>query len=614
MKSGLNRNPPARITRPAVLSNGLFNRVLRDSLVNAHFFKTSNCFEKMINHPRMRVFACAIAWNTALASFCLAGEQQCVVATVQPLATDAGVAAFEQGGNAVDAAIAAALTLGVVDNHNSGLGGGCFILIRKPDGTIVAIDGREKAPAAATSDMYVRNGEVDPELSTIGPLAVGVPGALAAYALANEECGQLQLADLVLPAAEIAEQGFPLDRIYAGKLARMAEVLEQFPGSRAALLKSDGTAYLEGEILRQADLARTYRKIAELGPDWFYQGEFAETVGGWLSANGGILTAEDFSNYQPVEREPLITTYRDHQIVGFPPPSSGGVHVAQILNILEHYDLGGEYRRDPVRATHFMIEAMKLAFADRAYWLGDPDFADVPRGLIDKSYAAKLAKRIQPDRLSEVPSHGEPPRAREELFGRHTTHIAAADSEGYWVAITATVNTSFGSKLIVPGTGIILNNEMDDFSSQPGVPNAFRLIGGENNAIAPGKRPLSSMSPTIVLDLDGNPVMTVGAAGGPKIITQVVLAVVRKFDLGMELADALAQSRFHHQWRPDSVLLECAVSQELEDGLKRYGHKIESVAESGITQAIGWDSKGQLLGVHDPRIPGKAARGARTNP
>lgn len=557
------------------------------------------------------LWGCICLWGTWEPNACLADQQQCVVATVHPLATDAGINAFEQGGNAVDAAIAAVLTLGVVDNHNSGLGGGCFILIRKPDGTLVAIDGREKAPAAATSGMYIRNGKVDSLLSTFGPLAVGVPGALAAYNHAIEKCGQRELADLILPAAEIAARGFPLDHVYAGKLASKAKELAQFPGSRAALLKPDGSPYREGEILRQADLARSYRKIAEFGTSWFYQGEFARTVGEWMSANGGILTAKDFADYQSVEREPVITTYRDHQIIGFPPPSSGGVHVAQILNILECFNLGDEYRQDPVRATHITLEAMKLAFADRAYWLGDPDFANVPRGLIAKDYARELAKRIRPDRPSKVPAHGNPPRAQEALFGRHTTHVAAADSEGYWVAITATVNTSFGSKVIVPETGIVLNNEMDDFSSQPGVPNAFNLVGAENNAIAPGKRPLSSMSPTIVLDRDGKPVMTVGAAGGPKIITQVLLALIRKLDLRQELTDVVAAPRYHHQWRPDSVLLESAVPREIEKGLKRYGHKIEKVEQSGILQAIALDADGRLLGAHDPRVPGKAGQGIR---
>ena len=531
--------------------------------------------------------------------------EQCVVAAVQPLAVDAGITAFREGGNAVDAAVATALTLGVVDNHNSGLGGGCFVLIRSPDGSLLAIDGREKAPAAATHDMFLRDGTAKPELSTVGPLAVGVPGALAAYALALEKYGERPLAELLLPAAEIAEDGFPIDRIYAGKLKAKAAQLRQFPGSRAALLKSDGSAYREGEILRQPDLARSYRQMAEHGTDWFYRGAFAEQVGRWMEANDGILTTGDFANYEAIERKPVVTTYRDYKIVGFPPPSSGGVHVAQILNMLEPFPLADEYEKNPATASHLILEAMKIAFADRAYWLGDADFVKVPRGLVDKSYCRSLASRIRRDSLAEVPSHGTPPRATSDSFGKHTTHIAAADSEGYWVAITATVNTSFGSKVIVPGTGIVLNNEMDDFSSQPGVPNVFGLIGAENNAVAPGKRPLSSMSPTIVLDANDQPVLTVGAAGGPKIITQVVQTIVRRLDFGQPLSDAVAASRLHHQWRPDRVLAEASVPETVLAGLRKIGHKIDVIEKSGVAQAIGLDEQGELVGVHDPRVPGK---------
>lgn len=541
----------------------------------------------------------------------MSAEQTGVVATVHPLASDAGVNAFENGGNAVDAAIAAALTLGVVDNHNSGLGGGCFILIRTPDGKLLAIDGREEAPAAATSDMYVRNGEVVARLSTVGPLASGVPGALAAYELALEKAGELSLSDVVLPAAHIAEEGFPIDRIYAGKLARTADTLARFPGSRDTLLKTDGSPYKEGEVLRQPDLARSYRNIAEQGSDWFYHGEFATKVGQWMAENGGILTAEDFANYRPKSRKPVVTSYRDWQIVGFPPPSSGGVHVAQILNILENFDLAQEFRANEVRGTHIVVEAMKLAFADRAYWLGDPDYADVPRGLVSETYAKQLAERIDPEKVTEVDSHGMPPEAAEKLFGKHTTHIAAADSEGYWVAITATVNTAFGSKVIVPGTGIVLNNEMDDFSSQPGEPNVFGLIGAENNKIEPGKRPLSSMSPTIVLDKSGKPVMTLGAAGGPKIITQVLVTLIRTLDLDQELSAAVAAPRYHHQWVPDHVLLEADADEQIVEGLKQLGHQFRIVDYSGITQAIGRDTDGSLTGVHDPRVPGKVGRGTR---
>lgn len=557
------------------------------------------------------IWGCIVLAAQVIGTAQLRAEEQCVVAAVQPLAVDAGIDAYKQGGNAVDAAVATALTLGVVDNHNSGLGGGCFVLIRQPDGSLVAIDGREMAPSAATRDMFVRNGKAQADLSTTGPLAVGVPGALAAYQLALDTCGKRKLADLLLPAAVIAENGFAIDRIYARKLKDKAGLLNQYPGSRAALLKSDGTAYLEGEILKQPDLARSYRQLAEHGIDWFYRGEFAERVGQWMNENGGILSADDFANYHPVQREPIVTTYRNFKIVGFPPPSSGGVHVAQILSMLEQFSLAEVYRDNPTTATHLMLEAMKLAFADRAYWLGDADFAKVPRGLVDKQYCQKLAKRIRQDSVTDVPKHGLPPRLTTDLFGKHTTHIAAADSAGYWVAITGTVNTSFGSKVIVPGTGIVLNNEMDDFSSQPGVPNAFGLIGAENNAVAPGKRPLSSMSPTIVLGADGQPVLTVGAAGGPKIITQVLQTIVRHLDFGQELSDAVGAPRLHHQWRPDSVLAEAAVSVDVLTGLKQLGHEIKTIAKSGVTQAITRQPDGKLIGVHDPRVPGKVGYAAK---
>ena len=295
-----------------------------------------------------------------------------MVASVHPLATDAGVAALRRGGNAVDAAIAMALTLGVVDPHNSGLGGGCFILIRRADGKLVAIDGRETAPAKAHRDMYLRDGRPQPELSQSGPLAVATPGALAAYDLALKDHGLLKLADLALPAAAIAEQGFVLDAHNAGILARSAANLKQVNAGVAAFLKESGTAYAAGKTLQQPDLARTYRAIAEQGTGWFYRGGFAESVGTWMEGHGGILTAADFAAYQPLVREPLVTTYRGRTIVGFPPTSSGGVHVAQILNILENFDLREIHRRDPGELTHLLAEAMKLAFADRAYWLGDP--------------------------------------------------------------------------------------------------------------------------------------------------------------------------------------------------------------------------------------------------
>ncbi|MEM9353054.1 MAG: gamma-glutamyltransferase [Planctomycetota bacterium] len=563
-----------------------------------------------------RLCFCGLVGVSLWASFGLpAAAGECVVASVQPLATDAGLEAYRRGGNAIDAAVATALTLGVVDTPNSGIGGGCFILIRRANGAIAAIDGREMAPAAATRDMFLRDGKAVPQLSQTGPLASGVPGALAAYSKAINEHGALTLPELLRPAADIAEQGFALDRVYARRLASTAEVLRRFEGSAAALLKPDGSPYAEGETLKQPNLARTYRAIAEHGPEWFYDGPFSKRVGAWMAANGGVITTDDFASYRAVAREPVRSTYRGWDVVGFPPPSSGGIHVAQILNMLESFDLATEKQRDPVGATHLIVEAMKLAFADRAYWLGDADFAEVPAGLVDQVYADELAGEIERGSVAVVDGHGDPPDAATRLFNRqtaerHTTHIAAADTEGNWVAITATVNTSFGSKVVVPGTGVVLNNEMDDFSAQPGVPNAFGLLGAENNSVKAGKRPLSSMSPTIVLK-GGEPVMTLGAAGGPKIITQVVLGLVRTLDYGMPLGEAVAAPRFHHQWRPDVVMIEEAAPASLGTGLSRIGHEVSSGRSAGVTQAIGLDPSGGLIGVHDPRVPGKVGRAQR---
>lgn len=529
-----------------------------------------------------------------------------MVATVQPVATDAGLAALKAGGNAVDAAVAAALTLGVVDGHNSGLGGGCFILVRTAKGQIVAIDGREMAPAAATRDMYVRDGVVVPNLSTTGPLAVAVPGALAAYEQIIDRHGKLKLSDLLNRAADVAENGFAIDRHYASKLERTKANIETFPATREMLLKRDGSVYLQGEILRLPDLAKSYRSMSTGGTDWFYRGPFAEQVAEWMKGNGGLLTKEDFAGYSVKQREPVITTYRGYKIVGFPPPSSGGVHVAQILNILELFPMGELMRTDSAAAYHLIAEAMKLAFADRAYWLGDADFAKVPRGLADKQYAARLAKLVDKTKASKVPSHGLPSDWKTNVFGKHTTHIAAADTDGNWVAITATINTTFGSKVVVPGTGLLLNNEMDDFSARPGVPNAFGLVGAEANAIAPGKRPLSSMSPTIVLK-DNIPVLTLGGAGGPMIITEVLTAIVRFIDGGQPLDQCVGRPRLHHQWRPDRLFLEKSFPSQQAQSLKDRGHNVEFLNHAGVAQAISQLPGGEFIGVSDPRVPGKAA-------
>jgi gamma-glutamyltranspeptidase / glutathione hydrolase len=533
-----------------------------------------------------------------------------MIATGHALATEAGAKVLRDGGNAVDAAVAAAFTLGVVDCNNSGIGGGCLILIRSSDGRLTAIDGREMAPAAATKDMYVRDGEAMPGASQTGPLASGVPGALAAYQLAIEKCGSMKLARLLQPGMEHAAKGFKLRRGVASAIAGSARNLRKFPGAAAIFLKPDGSPYEQGELLVQSDLARTYQQIAEHGPDWFYRGPFAEMVGKWMASNGGIMTASDFANYVAKQREPLETTYRGYKIVGFPPPSSGGIHVAQVLNVLEPFDMRAIEKRDPVEAAHIIADSFKLAFADRAYWLGDSDFVSVPRGLIAKPYAKELAAKIDPAQTKDVHMHGTPPEWNQDVFGRHTTHIAAADADGNWVAITATVNTAFGSKVVVPGTGVVLNNEMDDFSIMPGVPNAFGLVGAENNSVAPGKRPLSSMSPTIVLDAEGQPILTVGAAGGPKIITNVILTIVRYLDYQLPLAEAAMGPRFHHQWRPNQLMVEKTLPPEILEGLRKRGHELDVVSSGtgGRTQAVALSADGEsLVGEADPRGDGAAS-------
>ncbi|HSJ00820.1 MAG: gamma-glutamyltransferase [Verrucomicrobium sp.] len=539
------------------------------------------------------------------------------VASVHPLATEAGLNALRQGGNAVDAAIATAITLGVVDGHNSGLGGGCFILIRSADGQITAIDARETAPALATRDMYLvppKPGEVPAPAPTVnekasktGALAVATPGALAGYALALERHGKLKLRDIALPAAKLAEEGFPLDKTYARRLASTSDELKEFPASRELFFNANGEVLKEGDVLKQADLARLLKAIAEQGAAAFYRGEFSQKVGAWMQANGGVLREEDFSSYQVKLREPLRSTYRGNEIVGFPPPSSGGVHVAQILNLLENFDLA---KLAPANRVHVIAESMKLAFADRAYWLGDPAFTKLPSGLIDKSYARTLAERIDASDAGKaltVTGHGQPPRADTDFFGdliKHTTHLSAADKDGNWVAITQTINTSFGSKVIVPGTGVLLNNEMDDFAVAPNVPNAFKLVGSEANAVAPGKRPLSSMSPTLVLGKDGRPFLSVGAAGGPTIITQTVQNIVGVIDLNLTLEAALAAPRIHHQWSPDELRMEYAFSPEVLEAMKQRGHAVQQAGPLGIgtSQGVRWDAvRGEFEAVREPR-------------
>ncbi len=535
------------------------------------------------------------------------------VATVHPEATRAGIEAMKAGGNAVDATVAAALMLGVVDGHNSGLGGGCFILARLADGRALAIDGRETAPALATRDLYLRDGRVDGRLSQHGVLAAGVPGELAALAHLATNFGRLPLAWSLERAARVAEKGFVPGRAYQGRVRATHEELAWAPADAPEFAEFRRIwAMPSGRgrwRLKQPELAATYRSVASGGVQSFYQGPMARRAVDFTSRHGGLMREEDWSGYRPRLRQPVRTTYRGHEIVGFPPPSSGGVHVGQILGMLERLDLRAMGEDSP-EMVHVVVEAMKRAFADRALWLGDPDHVRVPQGLLSKDYLDARAAGMDAGRSTDVRGAGEPPSATVDVFEserwRHTTHFSAVDAEGNWVACTATVNTSFGSKVVVPGTGLVLNNEMDDFAAAPGVPNYFGLVGSEANAVAGGKRPLSSMSPTVVLR-DGRPVLVVGAAGGPTIISQAVLAIIRVVDFGHGPREALKGRRFHHQWRPDEVVLERSWGPRMAEALRSRGHAVRWVDSLGATQAVGVGVGGTLEAASDPRVEGLGA-------
>lgn len=539
----------------------------------------------------------------------VATGQRGVVATVNPIASQAAIQAFDRGGNAIDAAIAASLMLSVVDGFNSGLGGGCLILVRTAKGTLHAIDGREKAPGRARPEMFFRDGKPDPQLSQIGPLAAGVPGLLAALDRIGGAYGKLAMGDALEGAAQVAARGFKIDRNYASRLRSAAGRLKRFPESARILLDAKGEPWRRGDTLVQADLGRTLERIAKEGIYWFYEGEFAERASRFLQAEGGVMEAADFAAYNTVAREPILCDYRGKQVVGFPPPSSGGIHIAQMLGMLSTFPVQELFEESEATGRHLLLEVMKRAMSDRAFWLGDADFAKVPRGLLDADYLAQRAASIDLERATVVESHGQPPRADVDLFGRggHTTHLSTADHEGNVVAITQTVNTTFGCKMIVPGTGVVLNNELDDFSIAPGVRNAFGLLGSEANLIAPGKRPLSSMSPTIVLGEHGAPRLACGAAGGPKIITSVLQILVRALDLGQSIDSAIAAPRAHHQWSPDQAVCENAISDNVVSDLKSRGHEVTRIASAAVAQGLSIASQnGTLTAAADPRVPSSA--------
>ncbi|PCK08522.1 MAG: gamma-glutamyltransferase [Alteromonadaceae bacterium] len=524
-------------------------------------------------------------------------DGQGAVASVDALATEIGIDIFTKGGNAIDAALATAFALGVVDSHNSGIGGGCFIVVHLADGRVFAIDGREMAPASAHRDMFLIDGKVVRDLSRTGALAVGVPGSVAALHHLQRLGGKLSFDSTLLPSADLAEKGFVIGAVMAKRLQRSAKGIAQFPDTATVFFDAKGKPLKAGDLLIQKDLAATYRRMAKKGPKFFYRGSFARAVDKWMKANGGLIRRKDFKNYRVIDREPVKTVLGENTIYGFGPPSSGGVHVAQILNILEHFDLAVLSEAD---RYHLVIEAMKLAFADRAHWVGDPDFVSVPKGLLSKAYAKRLASQISLKRVGMVTGHQIPPAAESDIFGKHTTHLVTADKQGNWVSITTTLNTSFGSKVMIPGTGVLMNNQMDDFSAQPGVPNAFGLVGSEANRVQSKKRPLSSMSPSIVVR-DGKPILALGAAGGPTIISQVMQTLLNYLVLDMDLEHAMSAVRVHHQWKPDRVYIDGFASDSLRKALEARGHQLKNWPPFGATQAIAFEN-GVFKPMAEPRL------------
>jgi len=540
-----------------------------------------------------------------------------MVVTSQVDATRAGVEMLAAGGNAVDAAVAAAFTVGVTQPFSAGIGGGAFLLIRRPDGEVIAIDARETAPAAADRDMYVRPG-VPERASLAGPLAVATPGLVQGLAVALAEYGNLTLAEVLKPAIRLAAQGYAIGPYHAKMLERMRGygLPQAFPETGRIQFPPPGTKVEPGWRLVQTDLAETLRRIAREGPDGFYTGAVAQAIAGEVKRRGGLLTADDLAGYEVRYRKPVRGEYRGYRVDSFPPSSSGGVALIEMLNILAGFDLAS-YGAGSSASLHRIAEAMKFAFADRAAFLGDSDFVDVPvDALIAPDYGARLRAKINPpfwrrapwtwgrcERVVKLRGPGLP------LNDSGTTHLSTTDAAGGAVALTMTINTPFGSGITVPGTGVILNNEMDDFAKAPDTPNAYGLVDTRgSNAIAPRKRPLSSMTPTLV-SKDGELFMVTGSPGGPRIITTVLLTLLNVIDYGMDVQAAVSAPRFHQQWLPDTLYVEPAITRDVLRALERRGHNVEvSERNWSAAEAIVVDPETRWhYGGSDPRRDGLAA-------
>ncbi|KXF79112.1 gamma-glutamyltranspeptidase [Paramesorhizobium deserti] len=549
--------------------------------------------------------------------------QHGMVVTAQHLASDIGVETLKNGGNAVDAAVAVGYALAVVYPRAGNIGGGGFMTIRLKDGKTTFLDFRERAPLASTKTMYLDDkGNPVKGLSTDGYLAVGVPGSVMGLETARTRYGTKSRQELMEPAIKLARDGFVLEQGDAAALAENADTLASDPAAKAIFLKPDGKPYAAGETLAQADLAASLSSVSEQGPDAFYKGAIADAIVKASQENNGILAKEDFEQYQVRELEPVKCNYRGYDISSSPPPSSGGVIICEILNILEGYPISylGYGSADTV---HLMVEAMRHAYVDRNTALGDPDFVENPVAkLLDENYAADIREKISPFKA------GVSQDLMPKGFGEstETTHYSIIDDEGNAVAVTYTLNGSFGAGVVAPGTGILLNNEMDDFTAKPGVPNLYGLIQGEANAIAPKKTPLSSMSPTIVAK-DGKPFMVIGSPGGARIITITLEAIINVIDHGMNIQEAIDAPRIHHQWLPDKVYMEpYGLSPDTRRLLTGMGYNVDidenwpiwgeaaGILVGGkslpdIEKAEGGDTGGRYYGAIDSRAASGAARG-----
>ena len=532
-----------------------------------------------------------------------------MVSAQERLAAEIGRDIMAKGGNAVDAGVAVAFALAVTLPRAGNLGGGGFMLVHDAEtGRTQAIDYRELAPSGASRDMFLDDkGEADSDKSLYTGAASGVPGTVAGMRMALDTYGSMPWADVIAPAIRLAEEGIIVTPDLADSLEAEREALMKHPSTAKIFFKEGGAGYRPGERLVQADLAATLKKVAAEGPDGFYKGAVAENIARAVQAAGGPMTVEDLAAYKPVLREPVRGSYRGYEIVSMPPPSSGGVHLIQILNTLEGYPIGA-LGHNTAETIHLMAEAMKLAYADRSEYLGDPDFVDVPvAALTSKDYAAELRGKISAEYATPSAMIGPGDLAPYE--SDQTTHFSVVDKAGNAVSNTYTINLNYGSGLVAEGTGVLMNNEMDDFSAKPGVPNAFGLVGGDANAVQPGKRPLSSMTPTIVLK-DGETWLVTGSPGGARIITTVLQVILNTIDHGMNVAEASTAPRVHHQWLPDELRIEEGISRDTLRQLAAKGHTISEKPVMGSTQSIMRDpASGALLGASDPRRPDAATLG-----